>query len=276
VETAKILNANVTAAKLAANAVTPTAIAANAVETAKILDLNVTTGKLADAAVTTVKLANNSVATAKIVDTAVTLAKLESVLSAYVLAGTGAGVAAASIGGVLTATYAAGVLTFAFANTTAAAGSLKYIRLDEKANSGVGCGASAAATWVQNRGGLTAWNEVDAAEQLTLTSGGMFSLKAGTYSIRAFAPGNDVGLHQLRLRKITATAATVLEGGAVNSPVGTQGMALLQGMFTVAADADEYALQHWTTAAIAVDGLGQSATTGEKSVFASIELLKIA
>jgi hypothetical protein len=96
VTTVKILDANVTDAKLAANSVTnakiadsavdTAEIAASAVTTAKIADLNVTTGKLADGAVTTAKitdanvtaakLAADSVETAKIVDGAVTSAKI--------------------------------------------------------------------------------------------------------------------------------------------------------------------------------------------------------
>ena len=71
VTTSKILDANVTEAKLAANAVTTNKIldanvtaaklAADSVETAKILDANVTTAKLADKSVTSAKLAALSV-----------------------------------------------------------------------------------------------------------------------------------------------------------------------------------------------------------------------
>ena len=66
VTTAKILNANVTAAKIASDAVT----------TVKILDANVTTAKIADDAVTTAKILDANVTTAKIADNAVTQAKL--------------------------------------------------------------------------------------------------------------------------------------------------------------------------------------------------------
>jgi len=52
------------------------AIAANAVTTAKILDANVTAAKLASDAVTTVKILDANVTTAKIADDAVTAAKL--------------------------------------------------------------------------------------------------------------------------------------------------------------------------------------------------------
>jgi hypothetical protein len=66
VTTAKILDANVTAAKLASDAVT----------TVKILDANVTAAKIASDAVTTVKILDSNVTTAKIADDAVTAAKL--------------------------------------------------------------------------------------------------------------------------------------------------------------------------------------------------------
>ena len=56
--TAKILDANITAAKLATDSVTSVKILADAVTTAKILDSNVTTAKLAADAVTYAKLQN--------------------------------------------------------------------------------------------------------------------------------------------------------------------------------------------------------------------------
>ena len=66
VVTAKILDANVTAAKLASDSVT----------TVKILDANVTAAKLASDAVTTAKVLDANVTTAKLADDAVTAAKL--------------------------------------------------------------------------------------------------------------------------------------------------------------------------------------------------------
>lgn len=71
VTTAKIVDLNVTTAKLAANAVT----------TAKITDLNVTTGKLADNAVTTIKITDANVTTVKIADANITAAKLDGAQS---------------------------------------------------------------------------------------------------------------------------------------------------------------------------------------------------
>jgi hypothetical protein len=86
VTTVKILDANVTAAKLATDSVTSGKILADAVTTIKILDANVTAAKLApdsvitakilDANVTAAKLASDSVTTIKILDANVTTAKI--------------------------------------------------------------------------------------------------------------------------------------------------------------------------------------------------------
>jgi len=86
VTTVKITDANVTTAKLAADAVTTAKItdanvttaklAADAVTTVKITDANVTTAKLAADSVTTSKITDLNVTTAKIADGAVTAAKL--------------------------------------------------------------------------------------------------------------------------------------------------------------------------------------------------------
>jgi uncharacterized protein YjbI with pentapeptide repeats len=86
VETAKIVDANVTNAKLATDSVTTAKItdanvtaaklAADSVETAKIKDANVTEAKLASNSVTNAKIADSAVNTAELADSAVTTAKI--------------------------------------------------------------------------------------------------------------------------------------------------------------------------------------------------------
>jgi uncharacterized protein YjbI with pentapeptide repeats len=76
VTTAKILDANVTTAKIADANVTSGKLAADSVTTAKIADANVTSGKLAADSVTTAKIADANVTTAKIADANVTTAKI--------------------------------------------------------------------------------------------------------------------------------------------------------------------------------------------------------
>ena len=68
--------------------ITAAKIAANAVTTDKILDANVTTAKIADANVTTDKILNANITTAKIADANVTKAKIENVADMKVLGNT--------------------------------------------------------------------------------------------------------------------------------------------------------------------------------------------
>jgi hypothetical protein len=113
VTTAKIVDLNVTTAKLAAGAVTTAKLVDSSstttgVTTAKIADDAVTTAKILNLAVTTAKLESYSsgstgVTTAKIADLAVTTAKLES----YTTAGTGVTTAKLADGAVTTAKIAA-------------------------------------------------------------------------------------------------------------------------------------------------------------------------
>ena len=79
VTTAKITDANVTADKLASDSVTTAKIANANVTADKLASDSVTTAKIADANVTADKLASDSVTTDKIADGAVTEEKLESV-----------------------------------------------------------------------------------------------------------------------------------------------------------------------------------------------------
>lgn len=76
ITTAKILNANVTADKLATNSVTTAKIVAEAVTTAKIADAQITAGKLATSAVETAKINNLAVTAAKLAADAVETAKI--------------------------------------------------------------------------------------------------------------------------------------------------------------------------------------------------------
>lgn len=72
----QLASGSVIAAKVAAGAIGTTQLADANVTTAKLVDVNVTTAKLADGSVTTVKLADANVTTAKIVDANVTTAKI--------------------------------------------------------------------------------------------------------------------------------------------------------------------------------------------------------
>ena len=114
VETAKILDLNVTTAKLALLAVDTAQLAADAVETAKITDLHVTTAKLALLAVDTAQLAASAVEAAKIATSAVETDKLNA------LAVTTAKIGAAAVTEAKLGTAAVTTAKIADQNVTAA------------------------------------------------------------------------------------------------------------------------------------------------------------
>lgn len=72
----QLASGSVIAAKIAAGAIGTTQLADANVTTAKLVDANVTTAKLADGSVTTIKLADVNVTTAKIADANITTAKI--------------------------------------------------------------------------------------------------------------------------------------------------------------------------------------------------------
>ena len=92
VTTVKIMDANVTTAKIADANVTAAKLATDAVTTVKIMDANVTAAKLATDAVTTVKIMDANVTTAKIANAAVDTTKIAANGGNKVLATDGAGV----------------------------------------------------------------------------------------------------------------------------------------------------------------------------------------
>ena len=135
--TTKILDANVTTAKIADDAVTAAKLASSAVVTASIVDDNVTQAKIADDAVgadqlaasavvtdsmvdnavTTAKITDANVTTAKIADDAITLAKMASGTDGNIISydanGDPVAVATGSAGQVLTSAGAGAPPTFA-------------------------------------------------------------------------------------------------------------------------------------------------------------------
>ena len=122
VTTVKILDANVTAAKLATDSVT----------TIKIVDANVTAAKLATDSVTTVKIVDVNVTTAKLAATSVTAAKLGSdVAGSGLTGGNGVAIAASAGDGIQVASTIAAKYTEQLVNDNAGSitvGQLVYLK----------------------------------------------------------------------------------------------------------------------------------------------------
>jgi hypothetical protein len=117
--------------------------------------------------------------------------------------------------------------------------------------------------------------ERDAYNRCTLAAN-QFTLAAGTYKIKAYAPGYACGAHQARLRNIT-DGATTIPGASVysESGAGPQTPALIEGVFTITA-AKTFEIQHRCATTRATDGLGVANSFGESEVYSTVELEKIA
>lgn len=108
-------------------------------------------------------------------------------------------------------------------------------------------------------------------------SSNQITLAAGTYLIRASAPGWKVNRHQLRLQNVT-DASTVLIGQGTytfdnGAGDGSQSLATLQGLFTIAAS-KALELQHQCQTTVATKGFGVEANFTTE-VYAVVELWKI-
>lgn len=270
VETLKIKDANVTAAKLATDSVITAKILDANVTEAKLAASAVTAGKIAADAVTTVKILDANVTNAKLADTSIEVAKLASQTSGKLLVGTGSGVAAGTVGGVLTATYAAGTITFAL-TAGGVSGVANFARVLQKVSSGTS-GGSATGGAYDTRTGYT----LDQGTAVSIASDRIRFGTAGTYLVRACAVAYSVGLHRIKVTQYDATTPVdLLHGTAAAAPAGVQNMSIAEGLITVVANADVI-IKHWAENAKATNGLGMPVTSGAEEIYMTVEILRVA
>ncbi|CVK18451.1 phage tail protein [Sporomusa sphaeroides] len=109
-------------------------------------------------------------------------------------------------------------------------------------------------------------------------SGNQLTIPAGTYAVKASAPGNNVDGHKIRLRNITA--ATTLSVGSTEQAAApdtgdwVQTNSILGDVFTVAVTT-VLELQHYSQSTFATYGFGSAMSSGEVETYAMLELLKI-
>jgi len=147
----------------------------------------------------------------------------------------------------------------------------KYILIEEQQNSGTDGGTSASGSW-QTRPLNTIVS--DASNVVVSLAAGVLTLPAGTYRFVASGVGYEVDSHKIRLRN-TADGVTVglgINAYAIAVYVG-QSASVATGRFTIAAN-KTFQLQHWVQTTRASDGLGRATSTGEKEVYARLELFK--
>lgn len=283
VSAGKLAEDAVEEAKIKALAVTAGKLAADAVETAKVKDLNITTDKLAALAVTAAKLAtdaveepkikNAAVTNGKIADLAVTPAKISNIGLAKLLVGDGTSAQAGAVGGALTATWNDTLKQIVFALATASAtGNLAYARVVEKKATTTDAGASVAGTYTARPSWFI---ESDSLGLVVGTTGAkLVFAAAGVYIVHIMCPGYSCGLHRIKLRKTTATAADKLIGSGVEAGPGVQNMASLEGVVVTAAANEEYEIQHWCEKTH-TKGLGRAVGDTLDEIYGRIEILKV-
>ena len=267
VTTVKILNANVTEDKVATGAITAAKLGTAAVTTVKILDANVTTAKIADVNVTTGKIADNAVTGAKMV--------VGSAAGQLLITGTTPFTfAVQTVSGDATLS-SAGVLTLSTKG---------IVEVEEQASLNTAAGGSSATTW-NSRGVTRAWVKTfDTLSSTFLTiSTEKLVLLAGTYIIEASAPAYTVGTHQLRLNRYNSgnTTQQIIPGSSETAGATTQSRSFVRGLM-VFASGDYLKLQHFTTSAVATNGLGLPtnavAEGGETllEIYAQVRIQKVA
>jgi hypothetical protein len=241
---------------VAANAIDTAAIQTGAVTTAKLADGNVTTVKIADSNVTTAKIADSNVTTAKIADANVTYAKLAS-----------AAIAAASDLIVGTASKLVTAATFkAYRNTP------PIIRVQHAEASGNNGGVRAAVyTWVTRTINNAHTNNISGASLAANT----VTLPAGTYKVTGYQFFFSTAQSRGRVYNTTDSVSVVVSSSAYASGSSGSGLALYDGVFTIAAPKD-FVIQYWVVGTSGGSSdLGIASGTGDTEVYADIIFEKI-
>jgi hypothetical protein len=172
--------------------------------------------------------------------------------------------------GLVKNTTTTGVPTIGIAGTDYQAPIKIAIIQDQKANNTDG-GGSSANTW--NTRALN--TEVYDPSALVTISSNKFTPIAGTYRLKAAAPGYKCGPNRLRLYNVTG-AAVVDQGVNAHSSTAdvTQTLAVLETIF-VPNGTDEYRIDHYTVSAQATNGLGNAVNTGDVERYCTVTLEKI-
>lgn len=146
---------------------------------------------------------------------------------------------------------------------------LDYIHLRDQQTAGTAGGTFTSGAW---RTRVLNTEADDTGGHCSLASN-QFTLSAGTYRIRARAPGVICGQHQTRLQNISDTTTT-LYGSSAYSDVTGNGVSdsFVTGRFTIAGT-KTFELQHQCTTTKATNGFGVTVGfLGTTEVYAEVEL----
>lgn len=140
---------------------------------------------------------------------------------------------------------------------------------DEKASGGNG-GGSTAGSWIAR-----VLNTIvdDAGNHASLASN-QITLAAGTYRIKAHAPGYKIANHKIKLRNITDASDVIIGSSEYSaSPDNTGTRSFLDGRFTIASP-KVLELQYRCVINRSTDGLGRASGFAVVEVYAVIEFWK--
>ena len=272
VVTAKIPDNAVITAKIPDGAVTAAKIAASTITSTQVATGGINNGNLASDAVTTVKIADANVTGAKIAATTVTTGNLASQTSGTVLCGTGSGVAAATVGGVLLATYSAGVLSFSLASG-GVSGIANYAKVVRTFASGTSGGA---ATGGQYDTLNTGWS-LEQGTAVSIASQKIHFGIAGTYLVRFAAYAYSVGAHRVKVVQSGTPDVDLLFGTVAYAQAGNQTPSLVEGLINISTAGTDIIIKHWAQNAKATNGFGCPVTiASEAEVYVVGEVLRVA
>ncbi|MCJ8346602.1 hypothetical protein MJH12_13750, partial [bacterium] len=146
-----------------------------------------------------------------------------------------------------------------------------YAYIADRKTSGLSSGTSP---------GAPAWNQrvlntiVKNDGSIVTLSANQFTLQAGSYYIKASAPGYSVGQHMIRLINITDANAVVAAGTSeycYNSDNQTR--SFLTATITIGS-AKTYKIEHWLQEINITNGFGQPTNQGQSETYAKVEIWK--
>lgn len=144
-----------------------------------------------------------------------------------------------------------------------------YACVQHSVASGTHGGGCTAATW--NTRPLNVVQSDDSG--IVALASNQITLQAGTYEINARSVAFACSSSKTRLRNITDSTTTLLGSDVYHSST-TAAESVVSGRFKILS-AKTFELQHWTQNTVATNGLGPSATSGESSIFASVDIRKV-
>lgn len=113
--------------------------------------------------------------------------------------------------------------------------------------------------------------DVDADSIVTL-SANQFTLEAGTYRIRAKAPGRSVDGHQAKIRNITDSSDEII-GTSAYSSSGVTTHSFIDGEITITGT-KTFELQHKCETTAGSTGFGFRSDSGENEIYSTVEIEK--